>query len=153
MLGLQVWLQWKLKGSLESQLYWTVFCWGKHMKEWFPEVGTGVRLRQTHEGTFHWNRHRREDVLLKQAHESTHDAGVFANDMQVLVRLTLGSWAVFVGTPKRETQQNKTKQKTSGGVLQFLATSSDSGWLTEWCQLRQTHVLRHTEDSWCLKGL
>ena len=46
-------LKWKLKGSLESQLCWMVFCWGKHMKECFPEVDTGERLRQTREGTFH----------------------------------------------------------------------------------------------------
>ena len=29
-------MKWKLKGSLESQLCWMVFCWGKHMKECFP---------------------------------------------------------------------------------------------------------------------
>ena len=45
-------LQWKLKGSLESQLRWMMFCWGKHVKEWFPEVDTGERLRPTHEGMF-----------------------------------------------------------------------------------------------------
>ena len=33
-------------------------------------------------------------------------------------------------------------QKTSGGVLQFLPASSDSGWLAEWCQLTQMHLLR-----------
>ena len=45
--------KWKLKGSLESQLCWMVFCWGKHVKECFPEVDTGERLRQTCEGMFH----------------------------------------------------------------------------------------------------
>ena len=42
----------KPKGSLESQLYWVEFCWGKHTKECFSEVDTGERLKQTHEGTF-----------------------------------------------------------------------------------------------------
>ena len=45
-------LKWKLKGSLESQLCWMVFCWGKHVKECFPEVDTGERLRQTREERF-----------------------------------------------------------------------------------------------------
>jgi len=52
---------------------------------------TGERLRHTLEGTFHWSRHRREDVLLNQACERTHDEGFFANDVHVLVRLTLHS--------------------------------------------------------------
>ena len=34
----------RLKGSLESQLCWMVFCWDKHMKEFFPEVDTGERM-------------------------------------------------------------------------------------------------------------
>jgi len=38
-------VKWKLKGSLESQLCWMVFCWDKHMKECFPEVDIGKRLR------------------------------------------------------------------------------------------------------------
>jgi hypothetical protein len=42
-------MKWKLKGSLETQLWWIVFYWGKHMKERFPEVDTCERLRQTHE--------------------------------------------------------------------------------------------------------
>ena len=46
-------LNWELKGSFESQLCWMVFCWGKLVKECFPEVNTGERLRQTHEGMFH----------------------------------------------------------------------------------------------------
>jgi len=32
--------KWKLMGSLESQLCWTVFCWGKHTKEHFTEADT-----------------------------------------------------------------------------------------------------------------
>ena len=36
-------LKWKPKGSLESQLCWMVFYLGKHMKECFPEVDTGVK--------------------------------------------------------------------------------------------------------------
>ena len=57
------------------------------MKECFPEVDTGKRLRQTREGTFHWSRHRREDVLLKQAREKRSDEGFFANNMHVLVHM------------------------------------------------------------------
>ena len=26
-------LKWYLEGSLESQLYWMAFCWGKHVNE------------------------------------------------------------------------------------------------------------------------
>jgi hypothetical protein len=88
-------MKWKLKGSLESQLCWIVFCWGKHVKEYF------------------W--HRWKDVLLKQARERPCDEGFFHNDMHVLVHLTLYSWAPFVGTPQRETHQ-----KTCGGVLWLL---------------------------------
>jgi hypothetical protein len=36
-------VKWKLKGSLESQLCWKVFYWGKHVKECFPEVDPGVK--------------------------------------------------------------------------------------------------------------
>lgn len=42
-------LKWKLKGSMESQLCQTVFCWGRQVKEGFIEADTG------------------EDVLQKQA--------------------------------------------------------------------------------------
>jgi hypothetical protein len=38
--------------EVESQLCWMVFCWGKHVKECFPEVDAGERLRQTCEGMF-----------------------------------------------------------------------------------------------------
>jgi hypothetical protein len=45
-------------------------------------------------------------------------------------------------------------QKPSDSVLQFLATSADLGWLAEWCQLRQTHVLRQDLwRAWCLEGI
>jgi len=40
-------VKWRLRSSLESRLCWMVFCWGKHVKECFPEVDTGERLRQT----------------------------------------------------------------------------------------------------------
>jgi hypothetical protein len=73
-------MKWRLKGSLESQLCWMVFGWAKYVKGRFPEVDTGERLRQTREGTFHWSRRRREDVLPRQAHERTHDEGFFANN-------------------------------------------------------------------------
>jgi hypothetical protein len=78
-------LMWKLKGSLENQLCWMVFCWGKH----FAEADTGEKLRQTCEGTFGWSRHRWKDVLLKQACERTRDEGVFANNTHGLFCLTL----------------------------------------------------------------
>ena len=51
---------------------WMVFCWGKHVKERLAQVDTGERLRQTHEKTLGWSRHKWKDVLLKQAHERTH---------------------------------------------------------------------------------
>ena len=73
-------VKWKLLLSVESQLCWMVFCWSKHVKECFPEVDTGERLRQTPEGTFHCGRHRREDVLLRQTCERTPDEGLFANN-------------------------------------------------------------------------
>ena len=55
--------------------------------------------------------------------------------------------------------REKYTKKPYGGVLQFLATFADSGWLAEWCQLKQTHVLRqdlcwgnthggHVHDVW-----
>jgi hypothetical protein len=50
-------LKWKLKGSLGS--------WLDH-----------ALLGQTHKGTFCLSRHRREDVLLKQARERTYDEGI-----------------------------------------------------------------------------
>jgi hypothetical protein len=87
------------------------------MKECFLEVDTGERRRQTCEGGLGSSRHRREDILRKQAHEKTHDEGFFPNDMHVLVCFTLHSYSPFVGTPLRETHQ-----KNSGGVLQFLDT-------------------------------
>jgi hypothetical protein len=58
--------KWKLKGSLESQLCRMVFC--KHVKESFPEADMDERLRQTCERMFSCRRHRREAVLLRQAH-------------------------------------------------------------------------------------
>ena len=64
---------------------------------------TGERLRQTHEGTFRWSRHRREDALLKQARERTRDGRFFVNDTHVLVRLSLCSWSAFAGLHRRAT--------------------------------------------------
>ena len=54
-------------------------------------VDTGKRLRQTREGRFRRNRHRRKDVLLKQARERTHDGEFFTNDMHLLVYLIFHS--------------------------------------------------------------
>jgi hypothetical protein len=76
-------MKWKLQGSLESRLCQMVFCCGKHVKERFPEVDTGERLRQTHEGTFPTGDIKRKDVLLKQAQERTRE-GVFPNDRHVI---------------------------------------------------------------------
>jgi hypothetical protein len=88
-----------LSGNLRVlwKVGWMVFCWGKHVKECFPEVDTGERIRQTHEGTFHWSRHRRENALLKQARERTHDEGFVTKDTHVLVHLTLHSWDALAG--------------------------------------------------------
>ena len=87
-------MKWKLKGSLESQLCWMLFCWGKHVKECFLKVDTGERLRQTCEGTFRESRYRREDVLLTETHEGHMMKAFFfffANNMHVLVCFTLCS--------------------------------------------------------------
>jgi hypothetical protein len=71
-------MKWKLKGSLECWLYWMVFCWGKQVKECFPEVDTGERLGQISErNVFAEADNGREDVLLKQAHEKAHDEGLY----------------------------------------------------------------------------
>lgn len=69
--------------------------WRSVFLEWTRAKG----LRQTGEGMFCWSRHRRKDVLLKQACERTQDEGFFANSAHVLVCLTLCSCAPFVGTP------------------------------------------------------
>ena len=90
---LNTWLKWKLRVSLESQLCRMEFYWGRHMKE---EV-------------FSWSRHRWKDVLLKQTPERIHDKGFFTNDRNVLVHLTLCSWAPFV--------MKETHQKPAGGIL------------------------------------
>ena len=52
------------------------------MKECSIEVDTGERLRENHEGTFHWSRHRRKVVLLKQACERTCDVWRYINRTQ-----------------------------------------------------------------------
>jgi hypothetical protein len=44
-------MKWKLKGLLETQLCWMVFCWVKHVRECFPDVDRGERIRQMHEET------------------------------------------------------------------------------------------------------
>ena len=67
-------MKWKGKGSLESQLCPAVFCWGKHVKECFPEADTSERM-----------------FLLKQECERTLDEEFFTNDTHVLVHLTLHS--------------------------------------------------------------
>jgi hypothetical protein len=52
------------------------------MKECFPEVDMGERIRQTCEGTFPLSIHRREDVLLKQARERACDEEFFTNNIR-----------------------------------------------------------------------
>lgn len=37
-------VKWKLVVSLESQLGWMVFCFGRDMKECSPAVDTGERM-------------------------------------------------------------------------------------------------------------
>ena len=88
----------------------------------------GVFLEQTCEGVFHWSRHRWKDVLLKHTCERTHDKGFFANNIHVLVRLTMHSWAAFV---------------------RILWTWSD--WMYV---LRQNMCWGvHMDDTWCLEGI
>jgi hypothetical protein len=131
-----------------------VFCWDQQVEEHLAELDKGERLKQTCKATFYWSSHRRKDVLLKQEHESTRDEGFFANNTHVIILLTLCIWDVFVRTLLREMHQ-----KSSGVVLQFLAASSDSGWLAEWCHLTQmfarahthTHTHTHTEARPLLK--
>jgi len=60
-----------------------VFYWGKHMKEYFPEVDAYKMLRQTHERTFGKSRHRWKDILLKQAPKRICDDGLFTNDTHI----------------------------------------------------------------------
>ena len=60
------------------RVLWRVTCVGwcfawANIEGVFPEVNTGERLRQTHEGTFDWSRRRRKCVLIIQAHERTSD--------------------------------------------------------------------------------
>ena len=90
------------------------------MTEYFPELDTGKRLRQTHEGMLHSSRHRREDVLLKQARKRTCDEGSFANNTHVLwsalhciAELHFGGDSIERNTPKTP----------SGGMLWLLAIS------------------------------
>ena len=121
------------------------------MKEYFPEEDTGEKLRQTHEGTFHWRRHRREDVLLKQARER--------HVMKDSSLTTHMYWSALHWVAKQHLSELHKEKHTNKLVVvccSFLATSADSGWLAEWCQLEQTHVLSKTpgatrpiEDGYC----
>jgi hypothetical protein len=77
-----------------------VFCWGKHVKGRFVKVDIGER--HTCKRTFYWSRHRRKDVVLKQACEQTPDGGVFTNDCLYWSDFTLHSWSPFVGISLRE---------------------------------------------------
>ena len=78
------------------------------------------------EGTFHWSRHRREDALLKQAREKTCDQRIFVwSVLHWVVELHL--WGL---------QREKWIKKL------LVVCSVDLGWLAEWCQLRQMHMLR-----------
>jgi hypothetical protein len=112
-------------------------------------MDTGERLRQTPEGTFHWSRHRRKDILLKQARERTCDGGLFANDIRVLGCLTLQSWAPFVGTPLRETHQKLLVVCCS--FLLLLRTRTD--WQSDVSWDRCTGWAGHVQDMWCLEAI
>jgi len=102
------------------------FCWGKHGKERLAEGDTGEGLRQTGEGVLSWNRHRRADVLLKQACERTRDEGFSASNTHYVVDLHLSGVH---------------RQKHAKKLLLVYCRFLDSGWLSEWCQLRQRHLL------------
>jgi hypothetical protein len=77
------------------------FCWSKHVQGCLAEADTGERLRQTLEGTFCWSSHRRERVLLKQAHKRTHEEGFFTKDMHLLVCSSF-KLILFKSTPASE---------------------------------------------------
>ena len=57
---------------------------GANRKECLAEVDRGERLRQTHEGRFHWSRHKRGCSAKANA---SLDLGFFANNKYVLVLL------------------------------------------------------------------
>ena len=61
------------------------------MKECFPEVDIGKRLRQSHKETFSLSKRSRKDVLLKQGYERTRDERFSANYVHVSAHLTLCS--------------------------------------------------------------
>jgi hypothetical protein len=61
------------------------------VKEGFPKVVRGKRLRQTHERTFHWSRHGRKNVLRKKTRKRARDERFFGKDTHVLVCITLCS--------------------------------------------------------------
>jgi hypothetical protein len=42
--GYQGTVKWERMASLESQLHQMLFCWGRYVKEYFPEVDTGVKM-------------------------------------------------------------------------------------------------------------
>ena len=90
------------------------------MKECLAKVGASERPRQPQEGMFHCSRHRRKDVLLKQACERTRDEGVFANNTHGLFCLTLCGL-----------YREKCTKKTSGDKLWLLAASLDLDQLAE----------------------
>ena len=126
--------------SLESQLCWMVFCWGKHVKKCFPEVDTGERLRQTHEGMFCWSRHRRKDVLLKQACGRTWNEGFFVNNMHV-----------------SELHGNAPKNfwwcaAVSCYFLTQADWQNDVSWDRLTCWGKTCAEARPTEDTWYLEG-
>ena len=83
-----------------------------------------------------WSRHRRNDVLLKQARERTCDEGFLANDRHRPPHIA------FVGKPWREMHQKLVAVCCS--LLPLSRTRAD--WM---------HVLRQDtlEDMWCLEGI
>lgn len=108
--------------------------WSENLRVLGQLVGWMVAL--THEGTFRWSSHRRKDIILKGAHERDCDEEFFANNMNVLVCLTLCSWPAFV-----QAAQQGMHQKTFLVMwCDFFAVFKDSGWLAERYHLRRIHM-------------
>jgi hypothetical protein len=87
-----------------------------------------------------WSRHRQKDVLLKQAHERTHDEGLLSNDSHALVQLT-GIVELHLLWLHKEKHIKKNFSRGSCGFLLLLWTwtnwQSAVSW--EWCQSIQIH--------------
>lgn len=65
-------MKWKLKVSLESQLCWTVFGWGRQVKECFAEADRGERRLSQSKG-MKGHMVLRRNILIAQ--QTVDDAG------------------------------------------------------------------------------